>query len=185
MKRTAAPAEAAAEPEDLALWRAQMRGVQRSPPPNRAELPRTPPAPLPTQRLRDERAVLQELARAGDDGEDFELEDDTAYLRPGLPRDILRKLRRTHWRIQDHADLHGLTADEAAAATAAFLADCVKRGVRCVRIVHGKGLGSRGGEPVLKRRIRRLLARRSEVLAFVEPRAVHGGGGAVLVLLEG
>ncbi len=53
-----------------------------------------------------------------------------------------------------------------------------------MRIVHGKGLRSRGREPVLKRRVRKLLTRRSEVLAFVEPRAIHGGGGAVVVLLE-
>ena len=48
----------------------------------------------------------------------------------------------------------------------------------------GKGLRSPGREPVLKRRIRKLLTRRDDVLAFVEPRAVHGGGGAVVVLLQ-
>jgi DNA-nicking Smr family endonuclease len=106
------------------------------------------------------------------------------FLRPGLPRDILRKLRRTHWVIQDHLDLHGLTGDEAIEATAEFLAECKRRGLRCVRIVHGKGLGSKGREPVLKRRVRRALMRRSEVLAYVEPRPVHGGSGAVVVLLE-
>jgi DNA-nicking Smr family endonuclease len=83
-----------------------------------------------------------------------------------------------------HLDLHGLTADEAVAQTAAFLAECKRLGLRCVRIVHGKGLRSPGREPVLKRRIRKLLTRRDEVLAFVEPRAIHGGGGAVVVLLE-
>jgi len=128
--------------------------------------------------------VLQELARLAADDDDAEVEDDWAYLRPGLPREILRKLRRTHWVIQDQVDLHGLNADEAALAMAEFLADCRRRGVRCVRIVHGKGLRSRGREPVLKRRIRRLLTRRDEVLAYVEPRAIHGGGGAVVALLE-
>ncbi|HET9471532.1 MAG TPA: Smr/MutS family protein, partial [Usitatibacter sp.] len=113
-----------------------------------------------------------------------EIEDDSLFLRPGLPREILRKLRRTHWVIQDQLDLHGLVADEAALETAAFLAGCRRRGLRCVRIIHGKGLRSRGREPVLKRRIRKLLTRREEVLAFVEPRAIHGGGGAVVVLLE-
>jgi DNA-nicking Smr family endonuclease len=53
-----------------------------------------------------------------------------------------------------------------------------------VRIIHGKGLRSPGKEPVLKRRIRKLLTRRDEVLAFAEPRAAEGGGGAVVVLLE-
>ena len=113
-----------------------------------------------------------------------ELEDDWAYLRPGLPRDILRKLRRMHWVIQDDLDLHGLGAQEAKETTAAFLAECRRRGLRCVRIVHGKGLRSVGREPVLKRHIRKLLTRKSEVLAFVEPRSIEGGSGAVVVLLD-
>ena len=152
---------------------------------NRVEPFRAPPPPIPAKRQEDERAVLGELARLACDDDVIEFEDDGVFLRPGLPRDILRKLRRTHWVIQDHIDLHGLTGDEAVAQTALFLADCRRRGKRCVRIVHGKGLRSPGREPVLKRRIRKLLTRRDEVLAFVEPRAIHGGAGAVVVLLEG
>ena len=171
-------------PDDFDLFRAEMRDVRPARPHNRAERP--PPAvrPIPVQRLEDERAVLEELSRlaAGDD--EFEIEEDSAYLRPGLPRDILRKLRRTHWVVQDDLDLHGLTRAEAAAATADFLAECRRQGIRCVRIVHGKGHGSRGREPVLKRRVRHLLTRRDDVLAFVEPRAAQGGGGAVIVLLD-
>jgi DNA-nicking Smr family endonuclease len=161
-----------------------MRDVVKARPHNRVVL--TPPAPSPTpnQRLEDERAVLTELSRLALDLDDIEFDDDAAFLRPGLPRDILRKLRRTHWVIQDDLDLHGLTGDEAVEATAEFLAGCKRRGLRCVRIVHGKGLRSRGREPVLKRRVRRQLMRRSEVLAYVEPRQAHGGGGAVVVLLE-
>ncbi len=171
-------------PDDAELFRAQMRDVERAPPANRVEPWRPRPAPVPAKRLEDERAVLHELSLLALDGDDAEIEEDCAFLRPGLPRDILRKLRRTHWVIQDHVDLHGLSGDEAAAAMARFLADCRRRGLRCVRIVHGKGLRSRGGQPVLKRRIRKLLTRRDEVLAFVEPRALHGGGGAVVVLIE-
>lgn len=150
----------------------------------RAEPFRVLPPPIPAKRREDEREVLAELARLTFD-DDAEIEDDASYLRPGLPRDILRKLRRTHWVIQDHLDLHGLTGDEAALETAAFLAASRRKGLRCVRIVHGKGLRSAGREPVLKGRIRKLLTRRDEVLAFVEPRAVQGGGGAVVILLEG
>ncbi|HEX6634954.1 MAG TPA: Smr/MutS family protein [Usitatibacter sp.] len=170
--------------DDIELFRAEMRGVRPAPPANRVEPWRPRPSPVPVQRIRDERAVLEELARLGAEGDDAELEDDTLFLRPGLPRDILRKLRRTHWVIQEQLDLHGLTGDAAALETAAFLAECRRLGLRCVRIIHGKGLGSHGREPVLKRRIRKLLMRRDEVLAFVEPRAIHGGGGAVVVLLE-
>jgi DNA-nicking Smr family endonuclease len=148
---------------------------------------RQPPAPVPMKLLEDEQAVLDELHRLGIHGraDDVEIEDDAVFLRPGLPRDIVRKLRRTHWVIQEHLDLHGLSGDEAALETSKFLAECKRLGVRCIRIVHGKGLRSPGREPVLKRRIRKLLMRRDDVLAFVEPRATEGGSGAVVVLLEG
>ena len=170
--------------EDAELFREAVRGVTPSPPPNRVEPLHRRPAPIPAKRHEDERAVLAELAKLEVDDE-AELEDDASYLRPGLPRDILRKLRRTHWVVQDHLDLHGLTGDEAALATARFIAACRHRGLRCVRIVHGKGLRSPGREPVLRRRIRKLLARRDDVIAFVEPRSAHGGAGAVIALLAG
>ena len=150
---------------------------------NRVEPYREKPAPIPAKRHEDERAVIEELARLTLD-DDAELEEDASFLRPGLPRDILRKLRRTHWVIQDDLDLHGLGGEQAVAETAAFLAGSRRRGLRCVRIVHGKGLRSVGREPVLRRKIRKLLTRRDEVLAFVEPRGFHGGSGAVVVLLE-
>lgn len=173
--------------EDERAFRDAMRDVRPIAPPNRVTPFRKPPPPVPAKRIEDERAVLEELRTCAHAGEldDVEHEDDAAFLRRGLPREILRKLRRTHWVIQDTLDLHGLTGDEAVAETAVFLAACRREGRRCVRIVHGKGLRSPGREPVLKRRIRRLLTRRDEVLAFVEPRALQGGGGAVVVLLQG
>ena len=168
-------------PDDL--FRDAVRDVAPIASANRVEPFRILPPPIPAKRREDEQAVLVELARLAFD-DDAQIEDDDSYLRPGLPRDILRKLRRTHWVIQDDLDLHGMTGDEASLAAAQFLSDCARRGLRCVRVVHGKGLRSPGREPVLKRRIRKLLTRREEVLAFVEPRAVQGGGGAVGVLLE-
>jgi DNA-nicking Smr family endonuclease len=171
-------------PEESRVFRDAVKDVQPIRATKRIEPFRKLPPPFPAKRIEDEKAVLEELMRLALDGDDVEIEEDSSYLRPGLPRDILRKLRRTHWVIQDHLDLHGLTGDEAAAEMAAFLAACTRRGLRCVRIVHGKGLRSVGREPVLKKRIRKLLTRRDEVLAYVEPRAVQGGGGAVVVLLE-
>lgn len=179
------------EAPDLHLFRDEVRDVRPMAPVNRVVHEAPKPRPLPAQRAQDERAVLDELmsmAKRGRDpigDDDVEIEDDASFLRPGLPREILRRLRRTHWVIQATLDLHGLTADEAAAETAAFLAACRREGRRCVRIVHGKGLRSPGREPVLKRRIRKLLTRRDEVLAFAEPRALQGGSGAVVVLLQG
>jgi DNA-nicking Smr family endonuclease len=170
-------------PADAEAFREAVRDVRPLPPPNRIVHDIPKPRPHPAKREEDERAVLDELARLTLD-DDAEFEDDGRFLRAGLPPDILRKLRRTHWVIQASLDLHGLTGDEAVAETARFLAGCKRSGVRCVRIIHGKGLRSPGREPVLKRRIRKLLTRRDEVLAYVEPRAADGGGGAVVVLLE-
>jgi DNA-nicking Smr family endonuclease len=167
------------------IFREAVRDVRPIAPVNRVLQERPKPKPHPAKREEDERAVLAELSHLALDGDDIEMEDDATFLRPGLPRDILRKLRRTHWVIQATLDLHGLTGDEAVAETAVFLAACKREGHRCVRIVHGKGLRSPRKEPVLKRRIRKLLTRRDEVLAFAEPRALHGGGGAVVVLLQG
>jgi len=164
-------------------FRDAMRDVSPIKATNRVEPYRPPRPPFAAKRHEDERAVIEELARLTLD-DDAEIEEDASYLRPGLPRDILRKLRRTHWVIQDDLDLHGFTGEEAAVQTAVFLADARRRGLRCVRIVHGKGLRSAGREPVLRKRIRKLLTRRDEVLAFVEPRGFHGGSGAVVVLLE-
>lgn len=181
----ARPGRGSAEGEDdAALFRREMQGVAPARPTNRVTHPASPPPPVPVQRLEDERAVLEELSRLAAGADDIEIEEDHAYLRPGLPREVLRKLARLHWVVQDELDLHGLTGDEAALATARFLAEGVRRGLRCLRVIHGKGLGSVNREPVLKGRIRKLLARKSEVLAYCEPPPAHGGGGAVIVLLD-
>jgi DNA-nicking Smr family endonuclease len=145
--------------------------------------PRRPPVPL--QKLRDERAALAESLSAP-----FSLEDaldsgeELVYLRDGMPREILRKLRRAHWVVQDSLDLHGMNRVEAAHSVAEFLKRCSTRGSRCVRIVHGKGLGSHNRQPVLKGLVRKWLSMREEVLAFCQAPAPHGGSGAALVLLK-
>ncbi len=62
--------------------------------------------------------------------------------------------------------------------------DASKRGWRCVRIVHGKGLGSPGKTPVLKSKVQRWLVQKTEVLAFVQAKGSEGGAGALVVLLK-
>ncbi len=141
---------------------------------------------VPVQSLLDEHAALRESRDASLDPETaLETGEEAAFLRDGLSRQVLRKLRRGHWVVQDQLDLHGMTRTQARDAVAAFIRESMRRARRCVRIVHGKGLGSKNREPVLKGRVRAWLAQRDEVLAFCQAPAAQGGSGAVLVLLKG
>lgn len=144
-----------------------------------------PPRPIPRQYQLDEQAALQE-SLYGPPLLDLHLEggDEAAWLRPGLARSILKDLRRGRWVVQDNLDLHGANRDEARQLFADFLSSAMARGLRCLRIVHGKGLGSPGREPVLKKLVLGWLSQRNEVLAFCQARAAEGGAGAVVVLLK-
>lgn len=128
--------------------------------------------------LRESLAGPASLDHLLDSGEEL------SFLRHGLSRQVLRKLRRGHWVVESELDLHGMNRAQAAEQLALFLRACVARHLRCVRIIHGKGLGSRNREPVLKNLLHKLLPRREDVLAFCQAPAAHGGGGALLVLLK-
>jgi DNA-nicking Smr family endonuclease len=140
-------------------------------------------APVPRQRIRDERAVLEESLGPVSLDDALDSGNELSYLAEGLRRDVLRKLRRGHWVVEDELDLHGMNRHVAAVTVSQFLNGCKKRRVRCVRIVHGKGRGSHNREPVLKGLLRKWLLR-EEVLAFSQAPAAQGGSGAVLVLLK-
>lgn len=169
---------------DVAAFRAAVADARPLPPPDRVEMPRPRALPVPRQRLADERQVLVDMLSDHIPWEEVETGEELRYLRPGLPSLLLRRLRRGHWVIGAELDLHGLTRDEARQRLAEFLNACVRRGIRCVRIVHGKGLGSKNREPVLKHKVRGWLMQRDEVLAFVQARPCDGGGGAVVVMLR-
>jgi DNA-nicking Smr family endonuclease len=163
-----------------------VRDVRRLPNPGRVVHATKPRAPLPFQRLEDDRQVLRD-SLSDEAQHDLELEsgDTLAFTQPGLSRQVLRKLRSGHWATQDRLDLHGSRSDEARTLLVAFLTQAVKRGYRCVLVVHGKGLGSKNREPVLRRKVAGWLAQRNEVLAFCQARPVDGGSGAVAILLKG
>ncbi|MDR2239291.1 MAG: Smr/MutS family protein [Zoogloeaceae bacterium] len=144
-----------------------------------------PPPAVPKQRRRDEAAALIESLQPAPLDLRLEGGDEPVFLRPGLARAVLRDLRRGRWVTQDQLDLHGATRDEARLLLADFLAHALRRGLRCLRVVHGKGLGSPGREPVLKGLVRNWLAQREEVLAYCQARAAEGGAGALMVLLRG
>jgi DNA-nicking Smr family endonuclease len=146
---------------------------------------RPPPPPVPLHTKLDERAALVESLHGPVSVDDaLDSGEELAYLREGHSRQVLRRLRRGHWVVQDSLDLHGMNRVTAADAAAQFLRASAARGLRCVRIVHGKGRGSKNREPVLKAKLRQWLPRREEVLGFCQAPAAHGGGGAVLVLLR-
>jgi len=171
-------------PEDEEFRRAT-RDVEPLPAPRRTRLSRTPAAPVPEQTRRDERAALEESLRGPRSIDDaIDSGEELVFLRPGLSRQLLRKLRRGHWVVQDNLDLHGMNRLQAAAGVSEFLKYCRTKHLRCVRIVHGKGLGSRNREPVLKGKLRKWLSLRDDVLAFCQAPAADGGAGAVLVLLK-
>ena len=144
-----------------------------------------PIPPLPMQHWLDEERVLRESI-----SDDFDVstlldtDDQLSFRRPGIGVEITHRLRAGHWSIQRQLDLHGLRTDEAREALGQFIRQANKIGVRCVRVVHGKGLGSPGKTPVLKGRVQRWLVQKNEVLAFVQARPMDGGAGALLVLLQ-
>ena len=144
------------------------------------------PAPVP-RRLQqdiDDAAALQEsMSDEFDVSTLLDVDDQMSFRRSGIGPDITRKLRKGEWRIQGQIDLHGLRSDEARNAVGQFLRDAKRMGWRCVRVVHGKGLGSPGKEPVLKSKVQRWLVQKNEVLAFVQARPADGGAGALVVLL--
>lgn len=173
-------------PEDRGLFHTAVADVTRIPHHGKAELKPARPHPVPAQRLRDDRRAMQESLSdqmAWDAG--LETGEELLFARNGIGSQTVRKLRRGHWVIQDEIDLHGYTVEEARGQLAAFLADCIRRGLRCVRVIHGKGLRSINREPVLKRHVAGWLSRREDVLAFCQARGADGGAGAVVVLLKG
>jgi DNA-nicking Smr family endonuclease len=142
--------------------------------------------PIPRQRIADE---AQALASSLSDDLDvttlLDTDADLAFRREGICADVLSRLRRGHWSVQRHLDLHGMTREVAREALSLFIRHAERDGLRCVRVVHGKGNGSPGREPVLKAKVRAWLVQKNEVMAFAQASASDGGHGAVLVLLRG
>ncbi|HSV51665.1 MAG TPA: Smr/MutS family protein [Burkholderiaceae bacterium] len=143
------------------------------------------PPPVPVQQQRDEQAVLREAISDDFDAVTLlDTDESLSYRRAGIGIDVTRKLRKGVWSIQRELDLHGLRSDKARDTLSSFIREAHRQGIRCVRVVHGKGLGSPGKTPVLKGKVQSWLIQKDEVLAFVQARGVDGGAGALLVLLK-
>jgi DNA-nicking Smr family endonuclease len=142
------------------------------------------PAARPLQQDLDDQAALSEsMSDEFDVSTLLDVDDQLSFRRPGIGTDVTRKLRKGEWAMQGQLDLHGFRSDEAREALGQFVRDAKRMGWRCVRVVHGKGLGSPGKEPVLKSKVQRWLVQKNEVLAFVQAKPSDGGAGALVVLL--
>ncbi|WPC66042.1 Smr/MutS family protein [Rhodoferax ferrireducens] len=143
-----------------------------------------PKMPLAMQYQKDEKAVLREaISDEFDVSTLLETDEHLSFRRPGIGPDVTRKLRRGDWSIQRQLDLHGLRRDDAREVLSLFIREAHKHGIRCVRVIHGKGLGSPGKAPILKSRVHSWLVQKTEVLAFVQAKPADGGAGALVVLL--
>jgi DNA-nicking Smr family endonuclease len=150
-----------------------------------ATAPGKPPPPASArQRERDEAAVMLEAISDEFDVESLlDTDDALSFRRPDIGPEVVRKLRRGVWAIQAQLDLHGLRREEARERLNRFIHDAKRHGMRCVRVIHGKGNGSPGREPVLKGKVKSWLVQKKDVIAFTQARASDGGNGALLVLL--
>jgi DNA-nicking Smr family endonuclease len=170
------------ETEEARLFRDAVRDVR----PLRANVPAAA-LPKPRPRARFARADRAAVLRESLDGAGPETPhggDALTFQRPGVSSSVLRRLRRGEYRVQREIDLHGLTVPEAKQALRQFLIASLEQDVRCVRIIHGKGLRSGHRGPVLKAAVGGVLHRTGAVLAYVSARPADGGTGALYVLLS-
>ena len=183
--RKAAIAKAKAEQDFFALAVGPIKPLPaKHRPGHRASLPVVQAAPIAVQHQLDELAVMREALSDEFDVETLlDTDDALSYRRTGIGTDVTRKLRKGGWSIQGQVDLHGLRREQAREALVDFIKDAARMGWRCVRVVHGKGLGSPGKTPVLKGKVQSWLIQKNEVLAFVQARPAQGGAGALVVLL--
>ena len=183
-RQAEAAAQARRAQSDKEMFTRAVGAVQPMTPNAKVQLKQKPPAPVAMQHHRDEQAVLQEaISDEFDVSTLLDIDEHLSFRRPGIGPDVTRKLRRGDWKIQREIDLHGLRTDDARNALAQFIRKAHREGLRCVRVVHGKGHGSPGKTPVLKNRVHSWLVQKKEVLAFVQARPADGGAGALVLLL--
>jgi len=169
--------------EEARLFREAVRGVK--PLGKRASAPELPKArPRARFTRADRAAVLRESLDPQGADPLLAAGDELVFRRPGVQVAVVRRLRRGEYRVEREIDLHGLTVAEAKAVLRQFLVRALEERVRCVRIIHGKGLRSGHRGPVLKATVSSSLRHTGAVLAFVSARPVDGGTGAVYVLLS-
>jgi DNA-nicking Smr family endonuclease len=171
--------------EDQDMFAIAVGPVKALPTKNHARIAKVLPEPLALQQQLDEQNALREtMSDEWDTSSLLDVDDTLSFRRPGIGIDVTRKLRKGDWTVQAQLDLHSLRTDEAREALGSFIRESYKQGLRCVRVVHGKGLGSPGKVPVLKNKVHSWLIQKNQVLAFVQATPAQGGAGALVVLLQ-
>lgn len=168
--------------EDQDAFRKAMHDVRPLRPRDGAPQAPKPPAEARFSRL-ERQQVLSESLFAPTDPAEMETGEELVFMRPGVPADVMRRLRRGQFAVETEIDLHGLGRHAAHDALRQFINECSARRLGCVRVIHGKGLGSGPRGPVIKHVVNRWLRRMDDVAAFVTARPVDGGTGALYVLL--
>ena len=168
---------------DRSLFREAVGTVKRIKAPEPPKV--TPPAPEPTQRLKDEAYIVKNLLQLGPEDADLDFGDFLAYLQDGYPPKTLKKLRRGLYSVGAEIDLHGCTAQSAKILVDEFIMDCKNARILCVKIIHGKGWRSGHQGPILKNKVNHWLRQRDDVIAFCSARRKDGGTGAVYALFKG
>mgnify|MGYP006108663539 FL=1 len=142
------------------------------------------PKPIAKKFLEDEQKVLVDSLSDDYIYEDGDLENGLLFLRSGHSPDIIKKLKKGYWVVQGSIDLHGMISQEAKSYIVSYIQECKKKHIRCIRIIHGKGIGSKNKEPILRNKVKNWLAQKDEVIAYAQAPRHDGGSGAVIVLLK-
>lgn len=173
-------------------FRGAMEGVRKMPESNRyvyrpvqEAMLREQPGKRILSQEEDDALVLQQSLSDGFDVEGLLDDDPTlSYAKEGVGPDVVKKLRKRHWKVEEELDLHGMTVDAARGQLGDFVRRAIRRGMRCVRIIHGIGYGSPGGQPVLRSVVHSWLVQLDDVVAFCVAGRAEGGNGALIVLLK-
>jgi DNA-nicking Smr family endonuclease len=170
--------------DDNDLFRRSISGAKPLQSDERVPEPKKKPAPKARFSRADEQKALRESLEDDIDTIESANAENMRFRRSHVGARTMRKLARGKYAVQAEIDLHGMTVAEARPRLADFIDYSVKQNLLCVRVVHGKGLGSGQRGPVLKNSVNRWLRNWDTVLAFVSARQVDGGTGAVYVLLQ-
>jgi DNA-nicking Smr family endonuclease len=190
--KAATAAMAVAEPEpaldDAAIFRQAVDGVRRLG--DQRPVRVVPRHEVTLEIVSEDAEVLAQLSDLVSGVGTFELTETEEYVegtRLGLDPRLVTRLRRGEFAMQAHLDLHGMIQADAKLALEEFIVNSVRKGLRTVLVVHGRGLRSPGGMPVLKHAASLWLSHGHMggfVLAFATARPADGGAGAMYVLLR-